>query len=101
MNYCEIDEENKPRIMTLIDFLYKDVISACGDGDALWYSYFYDVKDILKLVEEYNSQLLHKWEIRVYDDHINWGHEQEGIIITNNEELFNNAPSWQQVLIRY
>jgi len=101
MNYSNIDEKTKTHLLKLIDFLYNEVISASGDGDALWYSKYYDVKDILYLIEEYNNQLKFKWEIRGNDKNIYWGKDQEGMIITNDEEVYKNSPSWQQILIKY
>lgn len=103
MNYCTIQDEEKQHLLSLIDFLYKEVGGAGGDGDALWYSKYYDVADIKSLIEEYNSKTPFPWEIH-YDKEnkrLYWGANQEGMIITNNEELYKNAPSWQQILIKY
>jgi hypothetical protein len=101
MNYCSIDEDQKKHLLKLIDFLYYEVLSAGGDGDALWYSKYYPVKDILPLIEEYNSKLKFKWEIKGDDKNIYWGESQEGMIITNDEEVYKKSPSWQQCLIKY
>lgn len=103
MNYCSIDAEQKQHLLKLVDFLYLEVISSGGDGDALWYSKHYDIKDILPLIQEYNSNLKFKWLVE-YDEGrklISWWYDQECCLITNNEEIYKNAPSWQQILINY
>lgn len=103
MNYCNIDEDVKVHLLNLIDWIYKDVISAGGDGDALWYSEYYNVEDIFPLVEEYNNKLKLKWAISLDRKKklIYWGENQECILISNNIDHYNNSPSWQQVLIKY
>lgn len=101
MNYCSIDEEQKKHLLKLVDFLYCEVCSAGGDGDSLWYSRFYNVKDLLPIIEEYNDKLKFKWKIDTDDKNIYWGEHQEGMIITNDEEKFNNSPEWIQCKIRY
>ena len=104
-NYCGIDAHTKKKLLALIDWLFNEVVDAGGDGDALWYSKFYDVKDIRPLIEEYQKDFCHKWHIQWglngNGNTIHWSDNQEGIIITNNEDLYNNAPSYQQVLIKY
>jgi hypothetical protein len=101
MKYCIIDEHNKNHIKTLIKWLFDEVKSAGGDGDALWYSRYYSVKDIFPIVEEINNSLKFKWDLELKDNEIHWNYYQEGMIITNKEEHYNNSPSWQQVLLRY
>ena len=54
-----IDDTNKEHITTLLKWLVYEVKSACGDGDAIWYSQFYDINAILPLVEELNKDI--KW----------------------------------------
>lgn len=99
--YCNINPERKEHLLKLIDFLHQEVLSACGDGDGLWYSKYYDIKDILPLVEEYNSKLKFPWKITVDAKTIHMDDNQESLMITNDEELYKNAPSWQQILIKY
>ncbi len=99
MNY---DEHTRNHLLKLIDFLYYEVGQAGGDGDALWYSRFYKVENIFPLVQEYNNSLKFPWNECILDeDGINWGQGQEGVLITNNEEFYKNAPGWQQILIKY
>ena len=84
-----------------IEFIYSDCMPACGDGDALWYSTWFKVKDILPLVEDYNSKLKYPLDINVKDGTIYWQREQECIIITNNESMYLNAPSWSQLTLKW
>ena len=92
---------NREHILKLIDLLYHECISAGGDGDALWYSRFYDVNDILPLVQEYNSKLKFPWKIELNDNNINWGDNQEWVTITNDEESYDLSPKWIQMKVKY
>lgn len=101
MKYRPIFDGNRTHLLKLIDLLYQEVRSAGGDGDALWYSRYYGIKDILSLIEEYNNSLEHKWNIdfREEEGSIYWWNDQESVLITNDEEIYNNMPSWQQFLV--
>ena len=38
-NYCKIEEMgSREHLMKLIDFIYHEVLSSGGDGNAFWYS---------------------------------------------------------------
>ncbi len=106
MNYCQIGGDNgetKTHLLSLIDFLYKEALSSGGDGDAFWYSLFYNIEDIKVLIEEYNSKLRFPWEIH-YDKEkqtLNWGQYQEWVMISNNEEWYKTIPSWAQIVVKY
>jgi hypothetical protein len=92
-NYCKIGEvHTKEHLMKLIDLIYNEVIDAGGDGDAVWYSRFYDINDILPLIKEYNDKLKFPWEIHIKDKRIDWGNDQEWAIITNDENEYNGFP---------
>ena len=101
MQYCPIDDEIKPHLIKLLDWMLGEVIRSGGDGDALWYSKFYDIKDILILVQEYNKTLKYEWTIGFDENRkrIFWGNGEEGIVITNNEDAYKNAPRWQQCIV--
>lgn len=101
MKYCDV-KSNKEHIINLIKWIYEEVISAGGDGDFLWYSRYYSVKDIYPLVEELNNTLNWKWKLKWLDDNsFILGESQESFLITNNEDLYKNAPIWQQGLLKY
>ena len=100
MNCCSVNGK-EDHLLKLIDFLYKDVLSAGGDGDALWYSRYYKVSDIYPLVEKYNKALKFPWKLELTDMDILWHDNQESLHITNNEQTYLQAPSWQQILIKY
>lgn len=101
MSYCSINNENKKHLLKLIDWLFHEVKNSGGDGDALWYSKYYDVKDILVLIKEYNETLKYKWRVEFDENRklISWWDNQESMIITNNEEIYKSAPSWQQLIL--
>jgi len=92
---------NKEHLLKIIDLLYNECISAGGDGDALWYSKYYKINVLLPLVEEYNNTLKFPFEIKKVDETtIHWGTNQEWIIITNNEDIYNTCPVWSQFVLR-
>jgi len=97
--YNSID--NEEHIEKLIRWLIDEVVSAGGDGDGMWYSKYYSVKDIYPICEKINSEFKSPWELTLEDDTIHWSYYQESLIITNNLEHYNTSPSWQQVLIKY
>ena len=106
MKYDIIDERNKNHIKTLLKWLFDEVVSAGGDGDAIWYSQFYSIENILEVVKEINNELKWKWEVDILENsdketYILWGEGQEAIIITNNEKMWKKRPSWQQCSICY
>lgn len=94
------DFMDKTHLVKIIDLLYKECISAGGDGDALWYSKYYQINTLLPLVEEYNNDLNYPFEIIMRDNSIHWGKGQEWIIITNDESVYNNCPKWAQFVLR-
>ena len=100
-NYCNIDEEDKLHLLKLIDFLHFEVLSSSGDGDAFWYSRYYDIKDILPLVQEYNSKLKYPWKIDTNDKTLWMHNDQESLCITNDIELYKTVPDWSQITIKY
>lgn len=102
MTYCEIQEEEHRHILNLISWISDEVLSAGGDGDFLWYSRFYDIKDIIKVVDQYNESMKFKWDIIFNEEgqRISCSRGQEGFIITNNEEDYKNAPVWQQGILK-
>lgn len=96
--YCRICGQTRPHIKRLINWLITEVISAGGDGDALWYSRFYHVDEILPVLQECE---LYDFVIYKKENSITIGKDQEWFMITNNEEDWNNTPSWQQIKIQY
>ena len=101
MNYLPInDNKVKQHLLKLIDFLFENVINEGGDGDALWYSRFYDVKDIFILVQEYNNKLKFPWKVELDETTIHWYDNQEAVVITNDEKTYNEWPSWGIIVVK-
>jgi hypothetical protein len=91
--------DEREHLLYLIKWIYAEVIRSGGDGDALWYSKYYDVNDLFILIKEFNDTLRFKWEVNLDNHRITWGHGQEWIIVTNDKCLFENRPDWQQLTI--
>jgi hypothetical protein len=95
-NYCNI-EANSEHMIVLIKWLIDDVLSAGGDGDGIWYSKYYNVKDIKSFIET-NNLLPKHWVINVHNENaFSIGENQEWLYITNKQEDFDSRPFWQQV----
>lgn len=93
---------NKDHIKHLIDFLYKEVLSAGGDGDALWYSKYFTLEELMECFQEYDDDNAVGWRFEdVTDDTFNWGIDQEWITVTTSSKLFIEGPDWQQIKIQY
>jgi hypothetical protein len=102
-NYDIVDYRNEHHLEILLNWLMTEVRSSGGDGDAIWYSLFYDVRKILPIVEKLNKKVKWKIELKERQDgrYIVWGDNQECVIITNSETMWNQRPSWQQCSIQY
>lgn len=99
MKYYDINK-NKEHIKYLIKWLYDEMMSAGGDGDALWYSENYNVNDICSLFIEFNSTLRFPKKIEWLDGKtFNFGDYQEWITVTNDKKIFDTRPNWQQATV--
>ncbi len=87
-------------INKIIDLLYLECISSCGDGDAWWYVTHYSLDDVLNLIKQYNSKLKYPMSIRSEIDEIVWARDQECIFITNNKDKYLKFPIWAQMVIK-
>lgn len=106
LKYCKV-EKNKEHLEKLIRLMVDEVLSACGDGDAFWYSQCYDVNDIYAFIKDDLAPRMmaeskyFRWELRLKGDTINWGIDQECLTITNDESLYITIPSWSQFTLKY
>lgn len=91
-------------IKNLLRWLVQEVLSASGDGDAFWFSEHYFIDNLFPLIQEVNNELNLKWKIDIYNrdggNYISWHEGQQCIIISNNEEQWNQRPDWTQCAIK-
>lgn len=103
--YQEIimDDKQKKHIFNLIDWLVQESLSSGGDGDAIWYSRFFTLEEILPILEEYNKvHPEYGWTIQNLDGRtVTYGQGQECIIITTNNNDWLTSPEWIQAKIRW
>ena len=93
---------NKEHVTNLIEFLYKEVCSSGGDGDALWYSKHYSIEDLLECFKEYNDDNAIGWKFADLSvNTFHWGNSQEWVTVTTSKELYDSSPDWQQIKIQY
>lgn len=74
-------------ILSISKFLYQKTIEDGGDGESVWLTKFYKLKDIVDIIE--NSKIEPEWTVELKDKSIIWWRDQEGVIITNDKEVFN------------
>ncbi len=105
MSYSGIDEENTNRMLLLVKFLIDEVLSAGGDGDAIWHSKYFDTKDIHRVIMTKISTspdiMPDHWSVQLMDKSILIGGDQEWLFITNSKETFDQRPSWTQCAIQW
>ena len=83
----------------MLSILSTAVLSEGGDGDALWYTRYFDLEDINESLQEYKGP--RGWRIEVLVDAISWGTGEEWVVITDNKERYDSAPDWIQMKIKY
>jgi hypothetical protein len=101
MTYKEIDSETKVHIVRLLDWLFKEAERSAGDGDALWYSELYNIKDLLRIVEEYNYERAFPLDIELNEDRglILCSRGEEAITITNNVKVYESVKLWCKCIV--
>lgn len=97
------DEES--HIKNLLKWLVQEVQSACGDGDAFWFTEHHNLDYLFSLINEVDNELNLKWLVDFHytiDDgwHISWHQGQQAITITNSQELWDKRPNWTQCAIK-
>ncbi len=96
-----MQDHTKQHLLKIIDLLYNECKRSGGDGDAIWFIKYYKLEDIIPLVEEYNSKLKFPFTFqKISDKTINWGDNQEWVTFTTDEEIYNNLPGWEQMVIK-
>lgn len=93
----------------LLNFLFEGIRLSGGDGDGIWYSKYFWIDEIYKFILDHRSDnnlyLPSSWEVTLrektetHEKHLYLGHGEEGLIITNSEQMFDNRPSWQEISI--
>jgi hypothetical protein len=84
-----------------LDLLYIFVIAEGGDGDAIWLSKHVSLDNLVDELKKYNIEKNTKWEIKIFDNHILWGRDQEWVIITDDKLFFESQPSWITLKLDY
>jgi hypothetical protein len=80
-------EPDKKDIMSILNFLYEKTIEDGGDGEAIWLTKFYKLEDIAKII---NSEYQTDWKVEFNYNYIYWGNDQESVVITNNNVIYDN-----------
>lgn len=90
----------KEHLLNLLRWLNREVMSAGGDGDAIWYSKYRSLEEILPLVEELNNTEWDSWwTIELNPSYILLHNHQESLMITT--DLDYEIPSWSQCTLYY
>jgi hypothetical protein len=98
--FVKLQDGHVGHIESLLRWISQEVWSTGGDGDAIWISKYFDVKDILPIVQYMNeTEWNNWWDISTGHDDIVLFNNQEGFHITNNQDF--EVPSWSQCTIRW
>lgn len=96
---------NKEHTFKLLQFLRDEILSAGGDGDAVWFTKLFELDDIALLLKEFTALHAKEWivteESNDYGRYLTWGVDQEWAIITDSEAIFKSQPDWYQMKIQY
>jgi len=85
----------------IIDLIFHSVISEGGDGDAVWLSKHTSITELFELINTYNLKNNTGWDIIKHENYLEWGIDQEFVLITNDIEFFDSQPSWITMIINY
>ena len=89
--YCE----TKQHAINIINWLITEVLSSGGDGDGIWYTKYFTLESIEKLIKsDIDTKGLVMENRQTYLSLHNY---EEALHITTDKEMFDNRPSWQQV----
>ena len=105
-NEQNIVEIRNVHVVNLLRWLFNEVISAGGDGDAFWYTRYYNLEYISDIIKKLNVELQIEWSIEDCMDpqgrrYLSWGQNQEYIIITCDKEMWENRPFYTQCSIQW
>jgi hypothetical protein len=64
----------------------------------MWYLVDTKIEDILPLIEDYNAKLAFPFKITKKTDRIEWGTDQEWIIVTNSDSLYYACRAFDLVI---
>lgn len=95
-----INDTAKKHLFKLIEFIFDEVDSSSGDGDAIWYTKYYNIKDLYNLFIEINNLKKFKWTLTWHDEHsFSLSIDQASILVTSSKNDFDARPIWQQLSI--
>lgn len=89
---------HKTHLTRLLDWLFDEISSAGGDGDAAWILCFYDLVDVRTFIVEWlkNNAML-DWKCsEIKDDHFTVGRHQECLLVTTDTK---HVPPWSQCTV--
>jgi hypothetical protein len=93
--------DNEYRIIKMIEFLFEEVASSGGDGDAFWYTKYFKLEQIHSIIKRINDEKDWPYSIALKEDRIDVIRSHESIEITNSEKRFRTFPSWAQIVIQW
>jgi hypothetical protein len=92
--------EKEEHLMNLLKWIKAEVLSSGGDGDAFFYTRYHSLSYLYQLIQEIEKNEKFPWSVKLENDEISWGDNQEWVLITTSEEKFKAIPSWAQLVIR-
>lgn len=95
------DIQSEKRIHDILQLIHNEVLSSCGDGDAIWYTTYSTLEEILLVLVKFNESQDNYWTIDSSRPSVIYASNyQEDFIITDSEKIWNERPSWQQMSLK-
>ena len=85
----------------VLELMWTSIKSECGDGDAIWLSKHTPLYELVVLINKFNVVNNTGWELKIYENHLVWGIDQEWAIITDDSYFFQEQPDWIILKIDY
>jgi len=86
-------------VIDILKLLYQVTRGEGGDGSAIYLSKYTSLSDIIKYIQSLGYS---EWTvINNGDDYILWGDNQEWVVITQNEEKYNESRGVHLIAINY
>lgn len=77
-----------------LELLYTSVVAEGGDGDAYWLTKHNPLPELMNVIEKFNINHNTGWSVSLKGDYIEWGSNQEWVMITDKETFWNDKPDW-------
>jgi hypothetical protein len=84
----------------ILDLIFNSMVAEGGDGSATWFSST-PLNELKHSIYDYINRNDLRWELKIEDNYLSWGDNQEWCLITNDENIFNAHSKYDILTIKY